>query len=69
MSINELVLAMRKIQKLPDETKLQRVVQVLDEDQDGVIDVSDALKVNIKFCFLTVFRLIFIIQYFQENIK
>lgn len=45
VSINELVLAMRKIQKLPDETKLQRVVQVLDEDKDGVIDISDALKV------------------------
>jgi len=37
---------MRKIQKLPDDTKLQRVVQVLDEDKDGVIDISDALKVG-----------------------
>ena len=40
------MLSMRKLQKAPDDLKLQRILQVLDEDQDGVIDVTDALKVR-----------------------
>ena len=45
VSINEMVLAMRRLQKLPDETKLQHIMDVLDEDHDGNIDIDDALKV------------------------
>ena len=37
---------MRKLQKVPQETKLQHIVQVLDEDKDGRIDIEDALKVS-----------------------
>ena len=45
MTINELVLAMKRIQKISDETKLQRICEYLDEDHDGVVDIDDALKV------------------------
>lgn len=51
IGINELVLAMKRLQKLPDDTKLQRIAQVLDEDKDGHIDIDDALKVKYQhFC-------------------
>ena len=46
MSINELVLSMRRLQKVSDDTRIQRIMQVLDEDSDGVIDINDALKVR-----------------------
>ncbi len=50
ISINELVLSMKRIQKISDETKLQRIVECLDEDHDGAVDIEDALKVrNISF--------------------
>ncbi|XP_046563760.1 mitochondrial proton/calcium exchanger protein-like [Haliotis rubra] len=45
ISINEMVLALKRIQKVPDETKLQTIVEVLDQDMDGIIDINDALKV------------------------
>ncbi len=47
MTINELVLAMKRIQKLPDDTKLQRIAEFLDEDHDGNVDIDDALKVHL----------------------
>jgi hypothetical protein len=46
VGINELVLALRRLQKVPDDTKFQRIMQVLDEDKDGIIDVKDALRVS-----------------------
>jgi Ca2+-binding EF-hand superfamily protein len=39
---------MRRIQKIPDDAKLQRIAQVLDEDRDGVIDINDAHKVSYR---------------------
>ena len=39
--------AIQKLGKVSDEDKLHRVVQVLDEDQDGVINIHDAIKVRI----------------------
>lgn len=45
ISINELVLAMKRLQKLPDDTRLQKIAEVLDEDRDGHIDVSHVLRV------------------------
>lgn len=44
-----MMLSLRRLQKLPDETKLQQVVDVLkalDEDHDGAIDVNLALRVS-----------------------
>ena len=37
---------MRRLQKVSDDTRIQRIMQVLDEDSDGVIDINDALKVG-----------------------
>ncbi|KAL8594118.1 hypothetical protein ACOMHN_000829 [Nucella lapillus] len=45
VSINEMLLAMKRLQKVPDDTKLQRIVEVLDEDHDGIININLALKV------------------------
>ncbi|XP_076466518.1 mitochondrial proton/calcium exchanger protein-like [Babylonia areolata] len=45
VSINEMLLAMRRLKKVPSDTKLQRIVEVLDEDQDGIININLALKV------------------------
>ncbi|PVD29946.1 hypothetical protein C0Q70_09207 [Pomacea canaliculata] len=56
ITINEMLLAMKRLKKLPIETKLQRIVEVLDDDKDGKIDINLALKVlellaqeNVKF--------------------
>ena len=38
---------MKRIQKISDETKLQRICEYLDEDHDGVVDIDDALKVKL----------------------
>jgi Ca2+-binding EF-hand superfamily protein len=46
VSINEMLLALRRLQKVPNETKLQRIIEVLDDDQDGNINVNLALKVS-----------------------
>ena len=45
ININEMVLALKRLQKVPNETRLQQILEVLDEDQDGRIDVSHVLKV------------------------
>lgn len=45
ISINEMVLALRRLQKIPDEVRLQRIVEVLDEDKDGNIDARHVLQV------------------------
>ncbi|KAK2162217.1 hypothetical protein NP493_1533g00004 [Ridgeia piscesae] len=45
VTINELLLAIRRLQKVSHDTKLQTIVQVLDQDKDGCIDINTALKV------------------------
>ncbi|XP_054708538.1 mitochondrial proton/calcium exchanger protein-like [Uloborus diversus] len=48
ISVNELVLAIRRIQKVSDDTKLQRIADVLekmDVDRDGAVEVDHVLKV------------------------
>ena len=42
-----MLLAMRRLQKVPNETKLQRIVEVLDDDHDGNININLALKVSL----------------------
>lgn len=44
ISINELISAMKQIQKFP-ETKLNRIAEALDENKDGKIDIDDVTKV------------------------
>lgn len=49
ISINELLLACKKLQKVTDEVKVQRILDVLnalDEDHDGTIDINLAMEVN-----------------------
>lgn len=58
MKIDELLGAIRKIQKIPDEAKVSKIADVLskiDEDQDGAIRIDAVLKVSIKLS-LTVAR-------------
>lgn len=51
IGINELLLAIRRIQKVSDETKLQRIVDVLDMmdvDHDGQVEIEHVVKVRIS---------------------
>ena len=50
LRVEELVSAMRKFGKVSDELKLKRIVEVLDEDKDGVINIEDAIKVLSDSC-------------------
>ncbi|KAF8797176.1 Mitochondrial proton/calcium exchanger like protein [Argiope bruennichi] len=46
-SINELVLAIKRIQKVSDDTRLQRIADVLekmDVDHDGAVEIDHVLK-------------------------
>ena len=45
ISIDEMISVMRSLQTIPDETKLNTIMHVLDTDQDGVIDINDAIEV------------------------
>ena len=40
--------ALKRLQKVPDDTKLRRMFEVLDQDKDGIIDISNALEVRFK---------------------
>ena len=54
LRIDELIGAIRKIQKIPDESKLEKIAAVLgkiDEDRDGSIRVDTVLKVDNFYCF------------------
>ena len=46
ISINELVLAMKRLQKIPNEDRLKKICEVLDEDKDGNIEVEHILRVS-----------------------
>lgn len=45
ITINEMMEALKRLKKVPSDSKLQRIFQVLDQDKDGNIDINDALKV------------------------
>ena len=56
IDIEELVFALRRIQKVPDETKMSRiseVIQALDIDEDGAIDLEDSMKVYSTLSYYT----------------
>ncbi len=49
MKIDELLAAIRKIQRIPDEAKLEKIADVLsrmDEDHDGAVRIDTVSKVN-----------------------
>ncbi|CAL1537685.1 unnamed protein product [Lymnaea stagnalis] len=45
ITINEMMEALKRLKKVPSDSKLRRIFQVLDQDKDGNIDINDALKV------------------------
>ena len=49
ISKQEIIDAMLRLKKIPDETKIEKIAEVLDEDKDGVIGLSEALKVLWNF--------------------
>lgn len=46
INFNEVLLGLRRLQKVPDDVRMQKVLEVLDTDKDGLIDISDVLKVT-----------------------
>lgn len=47
VDINDLLLALKRIQKVPDDAKWQKILQVLDEDHDGKIELKHVLSVSV----------------------
>ncbi|CAG5119365.1 unnamed protein product [Candidula unifasciata] len=45
ISINEMIDALKRLKKVPSDSKLHLIFQVLDQDKDGIIDINDALRV------------------------
>lgn len=52
ISINDIVMSLKKLEKVSDETRAQMIVEVLDEDKDGKVDISLALKVSFLYFYL-----------------
>lgn len=49
VKIDELIEAIKQIQKVPDDSRLQRIQEILgkiDDDRDGSIKIEDVLKVR-----------------------
>ncbi|XP_052773481.1 mitochondrial proton/calcium exchanger protein-like [Mya arenaria] len=44
ISVNEVLLSLKRLQNVPDDVRMQKVLQVLDTDEDGLIDINDVLK-------------------------
>jgi Ca2+-binding EF-hand superfamily protein len=36
---------LKRFQKVPDDVRMQKVLEVLDTDKDGLIDINHVLKV------------------------
>ena len=41
-----MLLSLKRLQKVPDDMRLQRILEVLDEDRDGFIDIKNILEVK-----------------------
>ena len=48
ISTNDVLLSLKRLQKVPDDVRMQKVLQVLDTDEDGLIDITDVLRVSIS---------------------
>lgn len=46
ISINDVLLSLKRLQKVPDDVRMQKVLEILDTDKDGHIDVKQVLKVT-----------------------
>ena len=51
VSINDVLLSLKRLQKVPDDMRLQRILEVLDEDRDGFIDIKNILEVKYTLLF------------------
>lgn len=81
VSINEVLLSLKRLQKVPDDMRLQRILEVLDEDQDGYIDIKNILEVtellgreNLKLSTTEVSNMVNLLQKeaeieFEERVK
>ena len=49
VSVNEMLLSMRSALNSQKDDRLQRILQLLDEDHDGIIDINLTLKVTGSF--------------------
>lgn len=52
VKIDELMEVIKRLQKVPDESKIKQISKVLekiDDDQDGAISVDEVLKVSFLF--------------------
>lgn len=55
LKIDDIMMAIRKIKDVPDESRLEQIKHVLgkiDDDRDGSIKVEDVLKVSAILCFI-----------------
>lgn len=51
--VDELIEAIHKLQKIPDASRMEKIIEVLgkiDIDKDGVVKVDDLLKVGFPLC-------------------
>jgi len=48
ISTNDVLLSLKRLQKVPDDVRMQKVLQVLDTDEDGLIDITDVLRVSLS---------------------
>ncbi|KAL4232104.1 letm1 and EF-hand domain-containing protein 1 [Mactra antiquata] len=46
ISINDVLLSLKQMQTVPDDVRMQKVLEVLDTDHDGLIDINYVLKVT-----------------------
>ena len=46
-----MLLSLKRLQKVPDDMRLQRILEVLDEDRDGFIDIKNILEVKYTLLF------------------
>lgn len=45
ITISDLILSIQKLQNISDSAKIEKIAKVLDADQDGIIDYSNAMEV------------------------
>lgn len=72
VKIDELIGAIKKIQSIPDESRLTRISEILnniDENKDGAIKLEDMLKVNILIFFFLLLDLKTNITYLINSLK
>lgn len=54
LQVDELIQAIHKLQKVPNASRMERIIEVLgkiDVDKDGVVKVDDLLKVCFRLYF------------------